>query len=112
MFNNILRDRGLRYWLPSYFMQALKTSLSKTSIDETIHVMFLICDHYEPRHKATRSNQDAERVATWVREYPVFAQKCKEEFGHYPLHSWFYPPHHGYEHIDQINRLVYEGYGG
>jgi len=73
--------------------------------------MFLICDHYEPKHKVTRDNQDIERVSSWVDGYPEFAKQCLSEFGHYPLHSWFYPPHHGYEHIDQLNRLVYHGYG-
>jgi len=80
-------------------------------IDGTTHVMFLICDHYEPQHKMTTKDHDVERVKTWVKEYPIFAKKCQNLFGHHPKHTWFYPPHHGLNHLHEINKLVFDGYG-
>jgi len=112
MLKKIFRDRGLRYWLPAYFIQAAASVFQKRGQGRaTQHIIFLICDHYEPKHKTTKSNQDVERVRTWVKEYPEFAERCKKEFGHYPRHSWFYPPHHGLEHLQGLNELVFKGYG-
>jgi hypothetical protein len=73
--------------------------------------MFLVCDHYEPRHGATRRGQAAQRVATWQREYPLFQQRCREAFGHAPLHTWFYPPHHGAEHLPALADMAFAGGG-
>jgi hypothetical protein len=112
MLSDLFRDRGLRFWLPSYLKQMLGGLLqAKESANQLTHVMFLICDHYEPRHKITKNGHDVERVKAWVEGYPRFAAECQRLFGHYPLHSWFYPPHHGLDHLVEINKLVFGGFG-
>lgn len=112
MLKKIFRDRGLRYWLPAYIMQVLSGFVSGRPGNNKIkHIMFLICDHYEPKHHITRPGQDVERVTTWRTQYPEFAARCQNQFGHYPKHSWFYPPHHGLEHLSGLNELVFNGYG-
>ena len=75
------------------------------------HVIFLICDHFEPRHGTTRDDQPAERVRLWQTEYPRFQQRCVQAFGHAPLHTWFYPPHHGEEHLPALASMAFEGGG-
>ena len=104
--------RRLDLWLPSYVLGAAARRRAKRErADKLTHVFFLICDHYEPRHKATREGQPQERVATWRRDYPAFQQRCREAFGHAPLHSWFYPPHHGSEHLPQLAAMAHAGGG-
>jgi len=106
------KDRGMRYWLPAYLASLpgrLFTGTGKSG--KPVHIMFLLCDHFEPRHKIKRDGQDKERMETWLKEYPAFAEKCKKLFGHAPKHTWFYPPHHGLEHLDGLKQLAFEGHG-
>lgn len=104
--------RRLDLWLPSYVLGApARARARRMRRDKLTHVFFLVCDHYEPRHKATREGQAHERVETWRREYPIFQQRCLENFGHAPLHSWFYPPHHGAEHLPQLADMAHAGCG-
>lgn len=104
--------RGLNHWLASYLLGAPSRALGALRRNSQLtHVFFLICDHYEPRHGATRAGQPAERVETWQREYPRFQERCRAAFGHAPLHTWFYPPHHGAEHLSALAHLAYQGCG-
>jgi hypothetical protein len=104
--------RRLDLWLPGYALGAPgRLRARRARRDRVTHVFFLVCDHYEPRHKATREGQAVERVATWQREYPLFQQRCRERFGHAPLHTWFYPPHHGPEHLPRLAEMAHAGGG-
>ena len=104
--------RRLDLWLPGYVAGArARAQARRARADRLTHVFFLVCDHYEPRHKTTREGQAAERVATWQREYPLFQQRCRERFGHAPLHTWFYPPHHGAEHLPRLAEMAHAGGG-
>jgi hypothetical protein len=105
-------ERRLDLWLPGYALEAgARRRTRRAQRDKLTHVFFLICDHYEPRHKAHREGQAWERVETWRREYPAFQARCRERFGHAPLHSWFYPPHHGPEHLPQLADMAHAGGG-
>jgi hypothetical protein len=104
--------RGLDQWLPSYVLGTParhRGAVARRS--QLTHVFFLICDHYEPRHGATRDEQPVERVRTWQQEYPRFQERCRTAFGHAPLHTWFYPPHHGAEHLPTLADMAFEGGG-
>jgi hypothetical protein len=103
---------ALRLWLPEYVRGAAARAHARSARRWRLtHVVFLVCDHYEPRHGATRDEQPAERVATWQREYPRFQQRCRDAFGHAPLHTWFYPPHHGAEHLPALAEMAFAGGG-
>jgi len=104
--------RRLDLWLPSYLLgTAARARARRQRRDKTTHVFFLICDHYEPRHKTSREGQAQQRVETWQREYPLFQQRCRDAFGHAPLHTWFYPPHHGAEHLPRLAEMAHAGGG-
>jgi hypothetical protein len=105
-------ERRVDIWLPGYLLGApARMSARRARRDKLTHVFFLVCDHYEPRHKAKREGQAWERVETWRREYPAFQARCRERFGHAPLHTWFYPPHHGPEHLPQLADMAHGGGG-
>ena len=104
--------RRLDLWMPSYVLgAAARRRARRERRDRLTHVFFLICDHYEPRHKATREGQAWERVETWRRDYPAFQKRCVDSFGQAPLHTWFYPPHHGPEHLPQLSAMAHAGGG-
>jgi hypothetical protein len=105
-------ERRVDLWLPTYVWEAASRARGRRERRNRLtHVFFLICDHYEPRHKATRPEQAFERVRTWQREYPRFQERCRRAFGHAPLHSWFYPPHHGPEHLPALAQMAHDGGG-
>jgi hypothetical protein len=105
-------SRRLDRWLPGYAADApLRWWRRRQSHAGPRHILFLVCDHFEPRHDQRRDGQDAERVARWAEEYPRFRHRCQEAFGHAPKHTWFYPPHHGLEHLSALGRLAFEGCG-
>jgi len=70
-----------------------------------------VCDHFEPRHGIKRETQPQERLQSWSREYARLQERCRIEFGTVPKHTWFYPPHHGAEHLASLADLVFAGLG-
>ena len=108
---NILKRRP-DYWLPAYAMNALERARARRARTSRLtHIMFLVCDHYEPQHDAKTPGQPAERVQTWLREYARFQARFVNAFGTSPLHTWFYPPHHGEEHLKALSQMVFDGLG-
>jgi len=108
----MIRDRGLDSWLPTYLKETLQRSkLRATRKRQLTHLLFLVCDHYEPRHGAKTPEQAATRVRTWHERYKQMQDQCASEFGLRPLHTWFYPPHHGYEHLPALAAMAFDGLG-
>lgn len=99
-------------WLPTYLVEALGRARARASRRErTTHIMFLVCDHFEPRHDVTRPEQPSERLRAWHDGYASLQERCRRELGTVPVHSWFYPPHHGSESLATLARMAFEGLG-
>lgn len=108
----MIRDRGLQHWLPTYIAERGRRSrLRRQRSKQLTHLLFLVCDHFEPRHKAKTAEQPAERVRNWHAGYQSMQNACFAEFGLRPLHTWFYPPHHGYEHLPALAAMAHDGLG-
>ncbi|WP_374594955.1 hypothetical protein [Aquabacterium sp.] len=104
--------RRLDLWLPTYALETPARLAGKLARRNRLtHLIFLVCDHYEPRHQAKRTDQPAERVSTWHREYAAMQRRCEARFGTTPLHTFFYPPHHGSEHLPALAQMVFDGLG-
>lgn len=99
-------------WGPSYLLSSLDRLRGRQRRARTLtHIVFLVCDHFEPRHGATRPEQPAERLQTWHAGFSDLQRRCADSFGTRPLHTWFYPPHHGLEHLAALSEMVFEGLG-
>jgi hypothetical protein len=104
--------RHLDLWLPTYLASApyrFYRRLRRPS--RHTHIIFLVCDHFEPRHAARTVEQSTERVKAWHTGYARFQQRCRTDFGTAPLHTWFYPPHHGNEHLASLAAMAHDGLG-
>ena len=107
-----MRDRGLRYWLPAYAAQTMRRRrLRKLRAQKTTHILFLVCDHFEPRHGIQGEQQARARLEAWHSGYRALQEECLARFGLRPLHTWFYPPHHGREHLPALARMAFDGLG-
>lgn len=105
-------SRRLDIWLPAYLLEAAQRAKARAARkDKLTHIVFLICDHYEPRFEMTHSGQPAQRVKAWHAGYKSLQARCEQMYGTKPLHSWFYPPHHGYEHLPNLANFVFDGLG-
>jgi hypothetical protein len=105
-------QRRLDLWLPTYVATAperLRDRWRRRSA--TTHIVFLVCDHFEPRHGAVDAEQPAARVRRWRERYTALRARCRQAFGHAPSHTWFYPPHHGSEHLPALAEYQFDGLG-
>jgi hypothetical protein len=75
------------------------------------HVLFLVCDHYEPQHGAQSPEQARARLRTWHAGYRRLQEECSRRCGLRPVHTWFYPPHHGPEHFAPLAHMAFDGLG-
>jgi hypothetical protein len=55
------------------------------------HVLFSICDHYEPLHGNADLARGRDRVARWRTDYPRMASEFRDSEGRPPRHSYFFP---------------------
>ena len=107
-----LLRRRLDLWLPGYLLGAVERAAARARRRRQLtHILFLVCDHFEPRHGIASDHQADERVCTWRREYASFHARLRARFGAAPLHTWFYPPHHGVQHLAALSEMVYDGLG-
>jgi hypothetical protein len=107
-----MRSRGLAHWLPTYVATTparLRGRMRRRT--STTHILFLVCDHFEPRHATTDPAQPGARVRAWRERYAALQARCRQAFGHAPVHTWFYPPHHGSEHLPAMAEYQFEGLG-
>src|ERR1700687_3140175 len=105
-------NRRIDLWLPTYIASAPCRSYRRAhrALRHT-HIIFLVCDHFEPRHGTRTAAQAADRMKTWHAGYSRFQQRCRSEFGTAPLHTGFYPPHHGNEHLASLAAMAHDGLG-
>lgn len=107
-----LLQRRLDLWLPSYVAGALdRRRLRRWRARRLTHVLFLVCDHYEPLHGVRRPEQGLERLRAWHAGYRTLQDACFRESGLRPVHTWFYPPHHGSQHLAPLAHMAFDGLG-
>ncbi len=102
-----LRNKQMHLWLGSYIRRP-----SPPRHEGTTHIIFCFVDHYEPGWANPSYQQEVERVARWVRDYPTLAKRHCDADGYPPRHSFFYPEEeYRAEHLDALASLCSGGYG-
>jgi hypothetical protein len=106
----VLRGRGLDSCLLTYIRESPRRT--PPAAGAAVHVLLCVADHYEPMHGGVGAEQSAERVATWVEQYPKrFARFCDSD-GRPPQHTFFFPiDEYDAGHVDAIAGLCHEGFG-
>lgn len=108
--------RRLDLWLPTYLASAPQRAWQRFArAKRTTHLLLLVCDHFEPKHSETAHQASAaqavELIKGWHAGYATFQQRCRSAFGTAPLHTWFYPPHHGVEALANLAAMAHDGLG-
>lgn len=76
------------------------------------HLLFAICDHFEPLHGCASEDVAAMRVRTWRQFYPIVTSRFRDASGRVPRHTFFFP---GEEYspalVEPLAELVELGHG-
>jgi hypothetical protein len=83
-------EKELHLWLGAWLKDRAARALER-SFDGTRHLLFALCDHYEPLHGKADMATGLERVARWRERYPVIARRFRDADGRPPRHSYFFP---------------------
>jgi hypothetical protein len=98
-------------WIRGYSVHALK-NLTVPRTEGPKHVLFSMCDHYEPLWGGAGAALVRDRVSRWEREYPVFANEFTDADGRPPRHTFFFPgEQYSADYLAPLGRLAQAGLG-
>ena len=101
--------KAIDKWLIGY----LRSVLARPQEGEgPRHLLFCLCDHFEPFRDGVGVDAARETVARWLEAYPAMAVGFRDADGKPPRHTFFYP-HEEYDPviIDQLAAFARQGYG-
>jgi hypothetical protein len=111
-----VRKKNLGAWTAGYARWLAASSLPRARAaarrNGPRHLLFALCDHYEPLWHTSDRKLGAERVRLWVERYPALAERFRDADGHPPRHSFFFPGEE-YEtgYLDGLATLAARGFG-
>ena len=106
-----LRARNLHRWLGGYAVDLAGRALRSRPAGPR-HLIFAVCDHYEPLWKDAPPALGRERVRTWLEGYPAAFGRFRDADGRSPRHTFFFPgEQYGPEYLEPLAKLARGGFG-
>jgi hypothetical protein len=106
-----LRAKNLHTWLPAWLAERARTAPRRARrAAGPRHLLFALCDHYEPLHGQVDHARGVARVEAWRQGYPALARRFTDADGFHPRHSFFFPGEQ--YHADFLDPLAELGRGG
>ena len=101
--------KAINKWLPGY----LRSVLSRPRMPKgTRHLIFCVCDHFEPFRGEADAAVARQTVRDWVAAYPGGADSFRDADGHPPRHTFFYPQEeYDAAILDDLAAFCRKGYG-
>jgi hypothetical protein len=98
-------SKKLHVWLGAWVRDRVRDALLPRVAGER-HLLFAVCDHFEPLHGGASRDVGLTRVAAWVDRFPAFS-RYRDADGRPPRHTFFFP---GEEYdprfLESLARLV------
>jgi hypothetical protein len=85
-----LGAKELHLWVGAWVADRARKARAP-KVEGTRHLLFAICDHYEPLHGKVDVERGLARVAAWRTRYPQMARPFRDADGRPPRHSYFFP---------------------
>jgi hypothetical protein len=106
-----LLEKNLHTWMAGYAGHLARRALRRRP-EGTRHLLFAICDHYEPLWHRASPAQGRERVRAWAEGYPAAFGRFRDGDGRPPRHSFFFPgEEYAPEYLDPLAELTRAGFG-
>jgi hypothetical protein len=106
-----MTPKHIHRWIGGYARSVVER-LVEPKLEGPRHVLFALCDHYEPLWGSASAAHGKERVDRWEREYPKLAGEFRDADGRPPRHSFFFPgEQYAPGYLDSLARLARQGYG-
>jgi hypothetical protein len=103
--------RNLHTWIGGYVVDLTRRAL-RPSTSGTRHLMFAVCDHFEPLWKKADPTRALARVRAWSDGYPARLGEFRDADGRAPRHTFFYPgEQYVPEHLERLAGLARRGFG-
>ena len=83
--------KEVHLWLFGWAKDRAKKKLTRSRDDGPKHLLFSLCDHYEPLHGGADHGRGRARVMAWRTRYPEMAKRFYDASGRHPRHSYFFP---------------------
>jgi hypothetical protein len=103
--------KGLEGWVGGWLRDRAR-KLVLPSVDQKRHLLFAVCDHFEPLHGGVPRSVGRERVRAWRDGLPRLAVRFRDSNGRTPRHSFFFP---GEQYdptlVEPLAKLVGVGFG-
>jgi hypothetical protein len=107
-----VRRYNLDRWLPGWGRHLAARAVTRTKVEGPRHLLFALCDHYEPLHGNAPPEQGLERVRSWHEGYPRLVDAYRDADGHHPRHSFFFPgEEYRPEYLEALADLAKRGLG-
>lgn len=111
MIFDYMREKYMHLWLPG-FLRHTAQNLTGPRYQGKKHLIFALCDHYEPLWGDAPDDVGEARVQAWLDHYPTMTAPFRDADGHPPRHSFFFP---GEEYrpffLDSLATLAKQGLG-
>ncbi|MCX5747750.1 MAG: hypothetical protein NT062_35240, partial [Proteobacteria bacterium] len=85
-----LRDKNLHTWVRDYGRHLVRQARAPRPVGER-HLLFALCDHYEPFWRKPSEEVARARVDAWHAGYPRLAAEFRDSDGRPPRHGFFFP---------------------
>ena len=106
----LLREKQLHRWLAGYARHTVQRNLAGRPRGKR-HLLFAICDHYEPLWGNADARTGRARVSAWSRSYPELAS-FRDADGRSPRHSFFFPgEQYAPEYLEALAELANADFG-
>ncbi|MBX3161238.1 MAG: hypothetical protein KF773_35075 [Deltaproteobacteria bacterium] len=105
-----LRRKNLHTWVRDYGRHLVRRARAPRA-REPGHLLFALCDHYEPLWGGAPVDVGEARVDAWAERYPALGE-FRDSDGRPPRHGWFFPGEEYRPHfLDRLARLARAGFG-
>jgi len=106
-----IRKKHLETWVPGY-LRWLAGRVRSKSVTGPRHLLFALCDHYEPLWGAADAATGTARVRAWEDGYPRLASRFVDADGLHPRHSFFFPgEQYAPDYLSRLATLARAGFG-
>jgi hypothetical protein len=86
-----ITGKNLHTWARGYARHLVRRAAARAGAAAgPRHLLFALCDHYEPLWGKTDEVTGHTRVAAWAERYPALG-RFRDADGRPPRHSWFFP---------------------